>query len=163
MEKYVKSFTTQLQNMKSGKISPSQIENIKITLTSSEVHSVKALANVVVKSPKLIVLTVYDKSNLNPICNKIRDEDLGVNPIIEGININIPVPPITMEIRETAVKQAKKHAETTKENIRNVRHQGQNKLKDLKKENIKGWLISKRTRASKGHRWVCETNRWPSG
>jgi ribosome recycling factor len=54
---------------------------------------------------------------IQAVANTLKDSDLGVNPQIEGSQISIPVPPMTKEIRENAVKLSKKVGEKTKEMV----------------------------------------------
>jgi ribosome recycling factor len=54
---------------------------------------------------------------IQAVANTLKDSELGVNPQIEGSQISIPVPPMTKEIRENAVKLAKKVGEKTKEMV----------------------------------------------
>lgn len=59
---------------------------------------------------------------------------MGFNPVKKGSNaLDVPVPKLTKEIREAAVKDVKKHGEQTKENIRAVRKEGHQELKKIKK------------------------------
>jgi ribosome recycling factor len=62
MEKYVKAFQTQLSTMKTGKISANQLETIKVKLSTGETQPLKTLASIIVKSPKQIVISAYEKS-----------------------------------------------------------------------------------------------------
>jgi ribosome recycling factor len=59
-------------------------------------------------------------------------EELGLSVVIDKNNLNVTVPQMTKEIRESAVKQAKKFADMTKDNIRTIRHDGQKQLKSAK-------------------------------
>ena len=61
----------------------------------------------------------------------IRQADLGLNPIVDGQTLRIPVPPLTEERRKDLVKLAGKYAEQQKIAVRNVRRDGM--------EQVKGW------------------------
>lgn len=64
----------------------------------------------------------------------IKDTDMGFNPVKKGTNaLDVPIPKLTKEIREAAVKEVKKYGEQTKENIRGVRKEGHQELKKIKK------------------------------
>ena len=64
----------------------------------------------------------------------IRESDLGINPIVDGNLIRLPLPQLTEERRSEFLKMAGKISENTKVAVRNIRRDGIEKVKKLKKK-----------------------------
>eukprot|EP01080_Neovahlkampfia_damariscottae_P004147 gene4147-7457_t len=133
MEKQIEFYKNNLKTMSFGRVTTQQLENIKIKISKNESHPLISLASIIAKSPRQIIISTFDKNILQVVLKTLKEADLGFNPEIEGSQINIPVHPMTKEIRENGVKLAKKISDKAKDGIRNVRHEGQSKLKNLKK------------------------------
>jgi ribosome recycling factor len=87
-----------------------------------------------VPDARTITITPYEKSMLQPIEKAIMVANLGFNPMNNGDNIIISVPPLTEERRRDLVKQAKSEAEDAKIGIRNSRKDANTEIKKLEKE-----------------------------
>ena len=80
---------------------------------------------------------MWDKSNVGPVDKAIRSAGLGLNPIVDGQNVRLPIPDLTEERRRELAKLAGKYAEGAKIAVRNVRRDGMESLKeDEKKKEI---------------------------
>jgi ribosome recycling factor len=66
----------------------------------------------------------------------LRESDLGLNPASDGQLIRIPIPPLSEERRKELVKIASKYAEQNKVAVRNIRRDGLDGIKKLKKDNL---------------------------
>ena len=66
----------------------------------------------------------------------IRNAGLGLNPVVEGQNLRIPVPPLTEERRRDLAKLAGKYAEQQKVAVRNVRRDAMDDLKRAEKDAV---------------------------
>ena len=95
---------------------------------------VNQLASFASPEPTLMVVTPYDKGALAGIEKAIRDSDLGVNPVDDGMVIRISFPPLTEERRKEYIKVAKHKAEDAKVSIRNVRRHAKDQLDKLSKD-----------------------------
>ena len=96
------------------------------------------VANLKVPEPSLIVAEPWDKSMVNAVDKAIRNSDLGLNPASDGKVVRIPIPPLTEERRKDLVKRAHNMAEEARTAIRQVRRDGNDKLKKM----LKGHEIS---------------------
>lgn len=92
------------------------------------------VANLTVPESSLIVAQPWDKGMIAPIEKAIRNSDLGLNPSSDGKIIRIPVPPLTEDRRRELVKKAHAMAEDARTAVRQVRRDGNDKLKKLEKE-----------------------------
>ena len=95
---------------------------------------VNQLASFTSPEPTLMVVTPYDKGALAAIEKAIRDSDVGVNPVDDGMVIRVAFPPLTEERRKEYIKVAKHKAEDAKVSIRNVRRHAKDQLDKLSKD-----------------------------
>ena len=77
---------------------------------------------------------MWDKSLVGPVDKAIREAGLGLNPVVDGQNLRIPLPDLNEERRRELVKIAKDYAENAKVAIRHVRRDGMEALKKAEKD-----------------------------
>jgi ribosome recycling factor len=94
----------------------------------------KQVANIAVPEPRLITIHPWEKAMVPEIEKAIRSSGLGLNPIIEGLVIRLPIPALTEERRKELVKLVKKYGEETRVAIRNVRRDSNERFRKLEKE-----------------------------
>jgi ribosome recycling factor len=92
-----------------------------------------AVAQVSLKSPKLLQINVFDPQMIEPVRAVIEQGGLGLNPSVEGSSVMVPIPKTTKETREMNVKKAKELREKTRNNINSVRRDAMKEVTDLKK------------------------------
>ena len=84
----------------------------------------------------MLGVSVWDKSMVNAVDQAIREANLGLNPIIDGQNLRIPLPELNEERRKSLVKVAHDYAEKAKVAVRHVRRDGMDGLKKAEKDGI---------------------------
>ena len=92
------------------------------------------LATVNVPEPRMITVQVWDKSQVGAVDRAIRESDLGLNPIVEGQLLRLPIPELNEERRQELAKVAHKYAEQARVAVRNVRRDGMEHLKREEKD-----------------------------
>jgi len=92
------------------------------------------VATVSVPEPRMISVQVWDRSNVQAVDKAIREANLGLNPIMDGQILRLPIPSLTADRRQELVKLAHKYAEQARIAIRNVRRDGMDLLKKLEKD-----------------------------
>jgi ribosome recycling factor len=96
-----------------------------------------SVATVSAPEPRMLSVQVWDKSNVGPVDKAIRSAGLGLNPIVDGQNVRLPIPDLTEERRKELAKLASQYAEKARIAVRNVRRDGMDNLKtDEKKSEI---------------------------
>ena len=123
---------TELAGLRAGRAATSLVDPIMCEAYGS-MTPLSQLATVSAADPRMISVQVWDKSVVGAIEGAIRDSGLGLNPVVEGTSIRIPVPPLNEERRNELVKVANKYAESTRIAVRNVRRSGMDTLKKLEK------------------------------
>ena len=93
-----------------------------------------AVASVSVPEPRQISVSVWDRGVVVSVEKAIRASGLGLNPVVEGQNLRIPIPPLTEERRKELSKIAGKYAEQQKIAVRNVRRDANDDLKKAEKD-----------------------------
>ncbi len=132
MDKNIEALKRDFASLRTGKVTTNIVDNIKVdyygTLTAlNQVGSVIAL------DATTISITPWEKNLLGDIEKAIQEANIGVNPNNDGDFIKLFFPPMTSEQRQEIVKQARAMVETAKIAIRNVRKDGNDKVKKLEK------------------------------
>jgi ribosome recycling factor len=119
--------------LRTGRASPSLLDPIKVDAYGSETP-LTSVASVSVPEPRMISVNVWDKSVVAAVDKAIRSANLGLNPIMDGQTLRIPIPPLTGERRQELAKVAGKYAEQQRIAVRNIRRDAMEHLKKLEKE-----------------------------
>ncbi len=129
-------------NIRAGKASPQMLGGVFVDYYGSQTP-LSQVANVNVPDARTITVTPWEKSMLQPIEKAIMVANLGFNPMNNGDNIIISVPPLTEERRKELVKQAKAEAEDAKVGVRNHRKDANSEIKKLEKDGASEDLCKK--------------------
>lgn len=121
-------------NIRAGKATPQMLGGVFVDYYGSQTP-LSQVANINIPDARTITVTPWEKAMLQPIEKAIQIANLGFNPMNNGDNIIISVPPLTEERRRDLVKQAKSEAEDAKIGIRNARKDANT---DIKKEEKNG-------------------------
>ena len=133
MDGAIQSLHGHFKTLRTGRANASMLDSIHVDYYGTPTPLAQA-ANIKVPEPALIVVEPWDKSMVAPIEKAIRTADLGFNPASDGKVIRVPVPVLTEERRKELVKKAHGMAEESRTAIRQVRRDGNEKLKKLLKD-----------------------------
>jgi ribosome recycling factor len=133
MAKSVEKFRADLLGVRTGKASPSILENVSVEYYGSRVP-LSQVASVSAPQPRLLVVQAWDKGAVQAIVKAIQAADLGLNPAEDGELIRVPIPPLTEERRHEIVKRCSKVAEEVKVSIRNIRRDANEMLQKKEKD-----------------------------
>ena len=128
MEKSIDALRNELARIRTGKATTALLDGIKAEYYGN-LTPLNQLANISVLDPHTLSVTPWDKSVLQAIDKAILNADLGLNPISDGTNLKIPIPPLTEERRKDLVKLVKKFGEDAKVAIRNIRRDANEHIK----------------------------------
>ena len=128
----ITSLKNEFSGLRTGRASASLLDPITIDAYGTKLP-INQLSTISVPEPRSISVQVWDKSQLEQVEKAIRISDLGLNPMVDGQLIRIPLPELNTERRQELSKIAAKYAENTRISIRNVRRDGMDKLKKLEK------------------------------
>jgi len=123
----------ELAGLRTGRASAALLEPVQVSVYGSRMP-LNQVATVTVPEPRMLVVQVWDRSNITAVDKALREANLGINPIVDGAMIRLPVPAPTAERRIELAKQAHKYAESHRIAIRTVRRDGMELLKKLDKD-----------------------------
>ncbi|MCZ2328366.1 ribosome recycling factor [Bartonella sp. F02] len=129
----VSAFKHELGGLRTGRASTNLLEPLTIEAYGSIVP-ISQVANISVPEPRMLSVSVWDKTLVGAVERAIRDSSLGLNPITDGTNLRIPLPELNEERRKDLVKIAHQYAEQARIATRHVRRDGMDHLKKLEKE-----------------------------
>ena len=112
----------ELSGLRTGRASTHLLDPIQVSVYGSKMP-LNQVATVSVPEPRTISVQVWDKSNVSAVDKAIREANLGINPVIDGALIRLPIPTLTAERRQELAKLAHKYAEHANVAIRNVRRE----------------------------------------
>ena len=139
----VQSARSEMAGIRAGRASPSMLDSIKVE-TYGQKMSINQIGNITTPDARTINIDVWDQANVTLVDKAIRESDLGINPLVEGNLIRLPLPQLTEERRVEFLKMAGKISEKTKIAIRNIRRDGIEKVKKLEKDKEIGQDDSKK-------------------
>jgi ribosome recycling factor len=129
-------FKHDLAGLRTGRASTALLDPIQVEVYGANMP-INQVATVSVPEPRLLSVQVWDRSNLGAVEKAIRNAGLGINPIVDGQVIRLPIPDLTEERRKELAKLAGQYAEKARVAVRNVRRDGMDALKtDEKKHEI---------------------------
>ncbi|MEE9555526.1 MAG: ribosome recycling factor [candidate division Zixibacteria bacterium] len=133
MEKALEATSRELANIRTGKATTTILDGIKVEYYGTPTP-LKQVASVSAPDPKLLVVQPWEKNIVPDIVKAIQKADLGLNPVVEGNVIRLPVPALNEERRREMVKLVKKFGEEGKISMRNIRRDAIEKLKKAEKD-----------------------------
>lgn len=123
--------------LRTGRASASLLDPIMVNAYGSPMP-LNQLATVNAPEPRLITVQVWDKTQVGAVDRAIRESDLGLNPVVEGQLLRLPIPELNEERRHDLAKVAHKYAEQARVAVRNVRRDGMEYLKRAEKDGEMG-------------------------
>jgi ribosome recycling factor len=132
----VEALKGDLSGLRTGRASTSLLDPVTVEVYGAHMP-LNQVATVTVPESRMIAVQVWDKANVGPVDKAIRSAGLGLNPIMDGQNLRLPIPDLTEDRRKELAKLANKYAEAARIAARNVRRDGMDALKtDEKKGDI---------------------------
>ena len=132
----VEALKHDLGGLRTGRASTTLLDPVQVEVYGSNMP-LNQVATVSAPEPRLLSVQVWDRTNIGPVEKAIRNADLGINPIVDGQTIRLPIPDMTEERRKELAKLAHQYAEKARIAVRNVRRDGMDHLKqDEKKHEI---------------------------
>ena len=133
MQGALTALKAEFSSLRTGRASSSLVEHLHVEAYGSQMP-LNQMATISVPEPRMISVQVWDKGNIAAVEKAIRESDLGLNPVVDGTNLRLPIPELNEERRQELVKVAHKYAEQGRIAARNVRRDGMEHLKKLEKD-----------------------------
>lgn len=124
-----------LGGLRTGRASTTLLDPVTVTVYGSSMP-LNQIATVSAPEPRMLSVQVWDKSNVGPCDKAIRSAGLGLNPIVDGQTLRLPIPDLTEDRRKELAKLANQYAEKARIAARNVRRDGMDSLKTDEKKGV---------------------------
>ncbi|MBX9858153.1 MAG: ribosome recycling factor [Sphingomonas sp.] len=131
----VEALKGDLGGLRTGRASVSLLDPVMVEVYGSHMP-LNQVATVSAPESRLLSVQVWDKSGVGPADKAIRSAGLGLNPIVDGQTLRIPIPDLTEERRKELAKLAGQYAEKARIAARNVRRDGMESLKTDEKKGV---------------------------
>ena len=135
MDKTLNNLRKEYLWLRTGRASASLLEPIVVDAYGAKVP-INQVGNISIPESRLISVQVWDESLIQSVEKAIRTSELGLNPMIDGNNIRVPVPELSQERRIEIAKVASKYSEDAKVTVRNIRRDAMDKIKDEEKQKL---------------------------
>ena len=133
MQEVLKKLEEEFRNIRTGRANTSIVENIKVNYYGTQTP-LKQMASLTTPDANSILISPWDQNALGDIETSIRASELGFNPINDGRNIRIVLPPLTEERRKEMSKMVEDMAEEARVGLRNIRQIVWNDIKKMEKD-----------------------------
>ena len=133
MDKAIAALKEEFASLRTGRASAGLLDQVMVEAYGATVP-LNQVAAVSVPEPRSLTVSVWDRGVVVSVEKAIRSAGLGLNPVVEGTNLRIPIPPLTEERRRDLAKLAGKYAEQQRIAVRNVRRDAIDELKKAEKD-----------------------------
>ena len=133
----IEFFKNNLGALRVGRGTLQMIESIKVEVYGQSMP-INQIANMSMVDPTLVVVTPWDKNNIQSIVKAVQTSNLGINPHQDGDGVKLPIPPLTEERRMEYVKLLHEKTEEAKVSIRQIRKDLMDTIEDDKKNGLYG-------------------------
>ena len=137
----VSAMKSEFQALRTGRASASLLDKIMVNAYGA-MTPLNQCAGINVPEPRMITVTVWDKTLIDSVDKAIRESNIGINPVGDGMMLRLPIPELNEERRIELTKVAGGYAENARIAVRNVRRDGMDQVKksdDLSEDDQKIW------------------------
>lgn len=135
MDGAISAFKSDIASLRTGRASANILDPITVEAYGSRVP-LNQVSNISVPEARMLSVSIWDRSMVSAVERAIRESHLGLNPIVDGQNLRIPLPELNEERRKSLVKVAHEYSEKGKVAIRHVRRDGMDTLKKSEKDGV---------------------------
>ncbi|WP_435168047.1 ribosome recycling factor [Falsirhodobacter sp. 1013] len=131
MDGAIAALRVEFGSLRTGRASGAILDPIHVD-AYGQMTPINQLGTVNVPEPRMVVINVWDKGMISKVEKAIRESGIGINPVVDGPLIRLPIPELNEERRRELTKVAAGYAENTRVAIRNVRRDGMDQIKKAK-------------------------------
>src|SRR6478609_10821883 len=135
MDKAISTLKDEFSSLRTGRASASLLDQVMVDAYGSTVP-LNPVGSVSVPEPRSISVSIWDRGLVVSVEKAIRNSGLGLNPVVDGQSLRVPIPPLTEERRKDLAKLAGKYAEQQRVAVRNVRREAIDELKKAQKDGV---------------------------
>lgn len=132
-EKAIEFFRSEAGKIRTGRASASLVEDLPVECYGAK-SPLKQVASINVPEPRLIVISPWDRGSLQNIEKAVRESDLSLSPVNDGVVIRINIPALNEERRRDLAKVLNGKAEESRVAVRKIREEIVDEVQGLEKE-----------------------------
>jgi len=133
MDGAIAAMKSEFNSLRTGRAHTAILDNVTVEAYGSQVP-LNTVGAINIPEPRMLSVNVWDKSMVAGVERALRESNLGINPVVDGQTIRIPMPALTEERRQELTKIAGNYAESAKVAVRNVRRDGMEGLRGMEKD-----------------------------
>ena len=133
MDKCISTLKEEFSTLRTGRASSGLLDQVIVEAYGAKVP-ITQVGSVSVPEPRSLTVSIWDKGLVVSVEKAIRNSGLGLNPVVEGQNLRIPIPPLTEERRKDLTKVVRHAGEEARIATRNLRRDANEHLKKLLKD-----------------------------
>lgn len=131
MNHAIEHLKSELKSIRTGRANPVMLDNVYVEVYGSRMR-LKEVASINAPEPRLLLVMPFDRSQAPLIGKAIIEANIGLNPIVDGNAVRVPIPPMDENIRKQMAKECHKRCEDAKIAIRNIRQDGNKAVRQQK-------------------------------
>ncbi|MEL6217022.1 MAG: ribosome recycling factor [Pseudomonadota bacterium] len=131
MDGALNALRQEFSSLRTGRATASMLDPVMVDAYGANTP-INQVGTVNVPEPRMITISVWDKSLVGKVEKAIRSSGLGINPVVDGTLLRLPIPELNEERRRELTKVASQYAENARVAIRNVRRDGMDQIKKAK-------------------------------
>jgi ribosome recycling factor len=135
METVIDDYRRKLATVRTGRAAVSLLDTVMVDYYGT-MTPLNQMASVHAPEPQMLTVQPWDQTQIGAIEKAVRAADLGLNPSNDGKLVRIPIPALTEERRKQLAKQVHDIAEDHRTAVRNVRRDGNERLKKMLKDKL---------------------------
>ncbi len=135
MENALAAMKRDFTTLRTGRASASMLDAVHVEAYGSRTP-INQVATVNVPEPRMVTVNVWDKTMVEAVDKAIRTSGLGLNPVMDGTILRLPIPELNEERRKEMAKLLGQYAENAKISVRNVRRDGMDQIKKAKADGM---------------------------
>ena len=131
MEGAITALKQEFLSLRTGRAASSMLDPVDVEAYGKRMP-IHQVGTINVPEPRMLTVSVWDKSLVGKVEKAIRDSGLGINPVVDGTTIRLPIPELNEERRKELSRLAAQYSENARVAVRNVRRDGMDQLKRAK-------------------------------
>lgn len=135
LEKAIEHLQFELGKLRTGRATTSLVEDVMVDYYGTRTP-LKQIAAINTPEPRQITIQPWDRGAISAIEGAIRESNLGLNPMNDGVLIRLSLPALTEERRKELVKVLNGKAEEGRIALRNIREEALKEVQNMEKEGV---------------------------
>jgi ribosome recycling factor len=135
MDGAMAALRSEFASLRTGRASASMLEPVMVDAYGS-MMPLNQCGTVNVPEPRMVTVNVWDKGLVGAVDKAIRNSGLGLNPVVDGTILRLPIPELNEERRTELSRVAAQYAESARVAVRNVRRDGMDQIKKARADGM---------------------------